>query len=218
MKSEQTKEKTGKLYGDVKRFFGVGSAEEELEEQIAFDQNITDTYGICDVEIPLFGHICDKFDYPDEHWGWKIMGIFLLSIVIFIDIVLEGFTILSQLLGEALDGVPIIGGIWGVVEGLEIDDMLDTFSLVVVFIFCGPIAALMPAFGEFQEGVIELLPWWTISIGVWFFLVRPARARMMQLEELGVVEDDIRIGDDEFEKLSDEEMIGRAKKVYMPDD
>lgn len=214
---EKAKETGGKLYKDVKKFFGIDTMEEDLEERISFDQNITDTYGICDVEIPIWGHLCDKLDYPDENVIWKFIGIFLLSVVIFIDIVLEGLTILSQFLNEGLDGVPVIGSIWGIIEGFEIDDMLDTFSMVVVFIFCGPIAALMPALGEFQEGVVELLPWWTMSIMVWFFFVRPARTRMRQLGELGVIEDDIRLGDDEFEKLPDEEFLKRAKSVYMPE-
>jgi hypothetical protein len=196
----------------------ISKAEKKaIEVRLDLDSSVTDGYGVCDFDVAGI-HACDNLSYNDSKGllglAIKIIGYFMLLTVITLDIVWDIFFIATHLGGSAVEAVPVIGPIISTIEELELDDVVDTYCMIVTFIFCGPIAAVIPAIPEFAEGIIEILPWWTISIAFWFFIVRPARHRMFKLKKAGVIDDEMEFNNDEFENLTDEDLFREAGKIY----
>lgn len=189
----------------------------QIQTKADFDAALTDSYGMCDLELPVIGHICDRLDYKKPGiLGFieKTILYMLLFSVIWLDIVWDIFVIVTHLGGNIIEAIPVVGPIISTLEEMELDDIVDMYCLIITFICCGPIAALMPALPEFAEGILEFLPWWTISIGVWFVLIRPARRRMLELERKGIIDDEFEWNDDAIQKKSDEELLAESAEIY----
>jgi hypothetical protein len=157
---------------------GAGNNGKSIQEE--FDENITDTYKLCDAKVPLLGGICDLFNTST---GLRkilvyLVGIPALGFVIFWDIFGDWITIVMTILADALDGVPVAGTIIGIMESPEFDDVIDFISLAIVFVFCGPVTFVGVV--EFSEGILELFPFWTVIIIIWLVVINPARIRVLQ--------------------------------------
>lgn len=152
---------------------------EVKSSQDKFDANLTDAYKMCDAEFPIIGGICD---IATTSTGIKaiivwIIAIPLIGFVLFCDIFGDIFTGVFDFLGDALDGVPVVGSIIGIVVGGGLDDFIDAASMIIMFVFCGPITLV--GIPEFANGFLEIFPFWTSLFIVWLIFIRPARLRYL---------------------------------------
>lgn len=152
---------------------------EQIDIKKGFDENLTEAYGMCDAEFPIIGSICDVTVTKKGIWNivMIVLAVPFLGFVIFMDIFGDIFTGIFQVLGDALDGVPIAGTIFSLLETSEADDFIDFASMAIVFVFCGPVTLI--GIPEYAEGLIELFPFWTGIIIFWLLIIRPARSRIM---------------------------------------
>ncbi len=148
-----------------------------------YDNSISSSYSICDAKIPVIGSACDNLTTSTglRKILMYVIAIPLLGFVVFMDIFGDWITIVMTFLADALDGVPIAGTIVGILESGEFDDIIDVISWVIVFYFCGPVSLV--GIPEFIEGFIEIFPFWTMILIVWFVFIRPARERYLARKE-----------------------------------
>ena len=176
----------------------------DIIRNIKNDVSITSDLGTCDITRGLLGHPCGKLNYRDENFILKILGYILLAWVIFVDLILDIFFVIWDLGSNLILAVPVIGPLLAFLESLEIDDWLDAVSGVIVFTFCGPVEMFVALLFELPEGPLEIIPMWTIVIGIWFFVVRPAKERIQDYQEHGILDE---LGGADMDRI--EELFGK---------
>jgi hypothetical protein len=169
-----------------KRWDEVKKNDLDLSDKVRFDAEVNRQYSVCDIELPVIGHPCDKLSYAEEGSGVSRVGTILLWIVVILDVVVDIFFVLWHVAAGFAASIPVIGPLIGAVEGLELDDIVDFFSLVVVFLYCGPVVSVI-AIPEFAEGILEIIPFWAFAIFFWKTVVRPSRKRGLKLKEKGIL-------------------------------
>jgi len=132
---------------------------------------------MCDNPIPAIGHPCDTLTTTTGGWNTflKVLAFFLIGFVLFMDIFIDVIVVLFDQIGNATEGIPIVGSIVGFIEGTEFDDIIDFLSMAIMFYFIGPVTLV--GIPEYAEGLIEIFPFWTTAFIVWLLIIRPIRQR-----------------------------------------
>jgi hypothetical protein len=184
------------------------SESDEREKRLTLYREVEKQYSICDIELGVLGHPCDRLSYDSTPNYEKLVGTILLWVVIILDTLVEIAFVAFHVGAGFAEAIPVVGPLLGAIEGLEIDDILDFFSLAIVFVYCGPVVAVIPAIPEAVEGVLEIVPFWVLAIAFWHFVVKPARKKGSKLKGTGLLDGEITEEDlDEFEKLESEGKI-----------
>lgn len=142
-------------------------------KQSEFEERATSIYGMCDNPIPIVGNPCDTLTTSKglARIPVNLLAIVLIGIVLFFDIVGDSVTLIVDIAGDA----PIVNEFVGWLAALGLDDVVDVFSMIVMFYFIGPITLV--GIPEFADGVVEVFPFWTAMLIIWFLFVRPIRLR-----------------------------------------
>lgn len=157
-------------------------------DQQKYDEKTSSAYIQCDAPVPILGHACDNLNTSTGLMRLiiTITAFPLIGWVLFMDIFGDWIVIVTQFLAEGLDGVPVLGTIFSLIEAPELDDIFDMASLAIMFFYIGPVA--MVGIPEFAEGILELFPFWTAMLIVWFIFIRPARVRFLRQQRLEEME------------------------------